>query len=91
MTRNTHHNNGVGTGGLLGTALLRTENAEREEVTINALLDGGSDITLIREGLARKLGLRGVSEEVAITTVGGGKMIASKKVKVVVTTREEKE
>ena len=43
-------------GGLLGTALVRTENAEREEVTLNELLDGGSDITLIREGLARKLG-----------------------------------
>ena len=53
---------------------------------LNALLDGGSDITLIREGLARNLGLKGVSEKVAVTTAGGGRMIASKRVKVVVTT-----
>ena len=65
---------------------MRTENAEREEVTINALLDGGSDITLIREGLARKLGLKGVSEVVAVTTAGGGRMIGSKRIKVVMTT-----
>ena len=37
-------------------------------------------------GLARKLGLKGVSEEIVVTTPGGGRMITSKMVKVVVTT-----
>ena len=55
---------------------------------LNVLLDGGSDITLIREEPTRKLGLLGVSQKVVITTGGGGRMKASKRVKMVVTNPE---
>lgn len=55
---------------------------------LNVLLDGGSDITLIREEPTRKLGLLGVSEKVVITTEGGERMKASKRVKMVVTNPE---
>ena len=82
-TRHTHHNTGGGLGGLLGTTCVRTKNAKSEEVMLNVLPDGGSDIMLIREGLARNLGLKGVSEEVAVTTAGGGRIIASKRVRIV--------
>ena len=77
-TRHTHHNTGGGLGGLLSTTLVRTENVDQEEVIFNVLLDGGSDITLIREGLARNLGLKRVSEKTSINTTGGGRMVASK-------------
>ena len=73
---------------MLSTTLVRTENVDQEEVIFNVLLDGGSDITLIREGLARNLGLKGVSEKTSINTEGGGRMVASKRIRVVVTTQE---
>ena len=78
--RHTHNNTEGGLGGLLATTLVRTENAESEEVILNVLLNGVSDIT--------HLGLKGVSEKVAVTTAGGGRMIVSKRVRVVVTSPE---
>ena len=85
VMRNVYHNTGIGLRGFLGTTLVRTKNLAGEEVPLNILLDSGSNLTLMREGLIQMLGLRGVSEKVSINTAGGGRMSASKEVKLTVT------
>ena len=77
--------------GFLDTTLVRTMNLAREEVSLNVLLDGGSNLTLMRERLIQMLGLRGVSEKVSIATTGEGKMSASKEVKLTVTSNDGEE
>ena len=89
--RNAYQNTGIGLRGFLDTTLVRTMNLAREEVSLNVLLDGGSNLTLMRERLIQMLGLRGVSEKVSIATTGEGKMSASKEVKLTVTSNDGEE
>ena len=69
-----YHTKGLEQGGFLNIIAVKTETKDRKkQMQLNVLLDGGSDVTLLRETLVKSLGLNGVSEEITVATATGGK------------------